>query len=197
MDPYSRRGQKIKNIILYGITALFAVMLFSCENDMAVVNEITRRDTLPMVTSHNIVVLYSEKGIPQFTLKAPIAIIYAGDDAYQEFASGFHVVFFDSLQNIKSELSADYGISYEKRKLMEARRNVVVVNHEKNERMNTEHMIWDQNKKIIFSDVFVKITTPTDVLYGENGFEADESFNSWLIRKTSGEFEIKEEPKQQ
>jgi hypothetical protein len=40
--------------------------------------------------------------------------------------------------------------------------------------------------------VFVKITTPTDVLYGENGFEADESFNSWVIRKTSGEFEIED-----
>jgi hypothetical protein len=40
------------------------------------------------------------------------------------------------------------------------------------------------------SNVFVKIKTASDVLYGENGFEADESFNNWVIRKTSGEIEI-------
>lgn len=168
-------------------------MLFSCENDMALVNEMTKRDTLPVVSSYNIAVHYSENGIPQFIMEAPVANFYTGDEPRQEFPEGFYVTFFDTLMNKKSELMADYGVSYEKRKLMEARRNVIVINHEKNEKLNTEHMIWDQAEKKIFSDVFVKITTQSDVLYGENGFEAHESFNDWVIRKTSGEFEIEDD----
>lgn len=192
MNPNSQPGQSIRQIILYSIIALWVIMLFSCENDMAMVNEMTKRDTLPVLTSYNIEVHYSEKGIPQFVLKAPIAAIYTGSNPYQEFPEGFHVIFFDSLMNKKSEFTADYGISYDKRKLMEAKRNVIVINHEEKEKLNTEHLIWDQAEKIIFSDVFVKITTPTDVLYGENGFKADESFNNWVIKKPSGEFEIED-----
>jgi len=193
MNPDSGTKRAFKQIIISGIIALWVIMLFSCENDMALISEITKTDTLPVVTSYDIKVLYSEKGTTQFILEAPLATFYTADDPYQEFPEGFYVIFFDSLMNKKSELTADYGISYDKRKLMEARRNVIVINHEKNEKLNTEHMIWDQAKKIIFSDAFVKITTPTDVLYGENGFEADESFNNWVIRKTSGEFEIEDE----
>lgn len=193
MDFYSRADRNLRHLITYSIIAIIAVMLFSCENDMDLVNEITRKDTLPVMVSYNIEVYYSEQGNPQFILKAPMASFFSGDDSFQEFPGGFHVVFYDSLMNMKSELMADYGVSYEKRRIMEARRNVIVINHERGEKMNTELMTWDQNKKIIFSDTFVKITTTTDVLYGENGFQADESFNSWVIRKTSGELEIPDE----
>jgi LPS export ABC transporter protein LptC len=193
MNPLPQEKRRFKQITSYSIITFWAIMLFSCENDMAVVKEMSRIDTLPLVTSFDIRVNYSERGLTQFTLEAPLATIYAGEEPYQEFPDGFHVRFFDSLMNVKSELKAEYGINYDKKKIMEARRNVIVINHEKSEKLNTEHMVWDQTKKIIFSDVFVKITTPTDVLFGENGFEADESFNSWVIRKTSGEFEIDEE----
>jgi LPS export ABC transporter protein LptC len=192
MDPYSRSGRALKNMTFYSIIALVVIMLFSCENDMAVVHEMTKRDTLPVVTSHNINVHYSEKGRTQFIMEAPVAAFYTGHDQYQEFTEGFHVTFYDSLMNVKSELSADYGINYDRKKIMEARYNVVVINYEKNEKLNTEHLVWDQNTKKIFSNVFVRISTPGDILYGENGFEADESFDNWVIRKTSGEFEIEE-----
>jgi LPS export ABC transporter protein LptC len=190
MHPPSQSGRTFKTISFSSIIIMWMIMLFSCENDMAVVNEITKRDTLPVVSSYEIQVNYSEKGHPQFILEAPVALFYSHKETYQEFPEGFHVRFFDSLMNVKSELSADYGINYERNKLMEARRNVVVINHEKDETLNTEEMTWDQNKKKIFSNVFVKIKTASDVLYGENGFEADESFNNWVIRKTSGEIEI-------
>jgi len=192
MGPYSRKGQRLKDIVFSSIIAIWSVMLFSCENDMAVVSEMSQPDTLPLVTSYEIQVYYSENGRPQFVLKAPVAAFYIGDDPRQEFTQGFHVTFFDTLLNKKAEFMADYGVNYEKRKLMEARSNVIVINHEKNERLNTEHLVWDQQKKKIFSNDFVKITTANDVLFGEQGFESDESLNNWVIRKPSGEFEIQE-----
>lgn len=165
-------------------------MLLSCENDMLRVYEVTQKDTLPIVSSFNMDAIYTEMGRLQFRIKAPVALGYTGEDSYQEFPQGFSLIFFDSLMNPKTELTADYGISYDRTKTMEARRNVEVHNYDKNERINTEYMVWDQQQKIIYSNVFVKITTKTNVIYGENGFEADESFNNWVIKKPTGEIEV-------
>jgi len=85
------------------------------------------------------------------------------------------------------ELTANWGISWEKRKVMEAKNNVVVINHETQEQLDTEHLVWNQNDKLIYSEVFVKITTPDKTIYGENGMEADEEFNSWKLKKVKGD----------
>ena len=49
------------------------------------------------------------------------------------------------------------------------------------------------NKHIIFSDVFVKITTPDNVLYGDS-LVSDENFDNYTINNVSGEFLIETEP---
>jgi hypothetical protein len=67
---------------------------------------------------------------------------------------------------------------------MEARKNVVVVN-EKGERLNTEHLIWDEKKEKLLSDDFVKITTKDEIFYG-NGFEANQDFTKYRIYKLKG-----------
>jgi len=74
---------------------------------------------------------------------------------------------------------------------MEAKNNVIVTNI-KGEILNTEHLIWDQNKKIIYSDVFVKITTPTQILFGK-GLESDERFENWKIKNPTGNIFINKE----
>ncbi|HOP12832.1 MAG TPA: LPS export ABC transporter periplasmic protein LptC, partial [Lentimicrobium sp.] len=107
---------------------------------------------------------------------------------------GFRVIFYDSLnpEQVRTEITADYGINNEMAKTMEARRNVVVTNYLKNEKLNTEHLIWDQNTKRVNSDVMVTITTPDKILYGE-GMEADEKFYNWIIKKPRGEMYINED----
>jgi hypothetical protein len=45
---------------------------------------------------------------------------------------------------------------------------------QRNEILNTEYLVWDQKKKIIFSDKKVQVTTPNDIIFGE-GFESDET----------------------
>ncbi len=157
---------------------------------MSRVYEVTQRDTLPVVTSFNVDALYTQQGHLQFRFKAPVAMAFTGDEPYQEFPQGINVVFFDSLLNPKTKLTADYAISYERSRTMEARRNVVVVNFSKDEKINTEHLVWDQEKRIIFSNTFVKITTTTNIIYGEKGFESNEAFDNWVIKKTSGELEV-------
>ena len=167
------------------------LLLVGCENNIENINEvILPKDTLAVESAFEIEMKYSEKGHIQFKLLSPQLNRYNTATPYVEFPQGIHVVFFDSIGGIKSEMTSRYAISYENKKIMEASEDVEIVNHEMKQQLNTEHLIWDQKKHIIFSEVFVKITTENQTIFGDDGFESDEEFNKWTIRKPSALFDV-------
>lgn len=175
------------------ITAVcLAAMFTSCENDIRKVNLVTASDSIiPASTVKNIDLIRSVSGKVVLELTAPLLITYEGDNPYSEFPKGLKIVFYDSLMNETSQLTADYGINYEKRKIMEARNNVVVVNNRKHEQINTEQLIWNQVTRKISSDKFVKITTPEKVILAE-GFESDETMEVYTMKKLRGTIFVNE-----
>ncbi|MCF8232298.1 MAG: LPS export ABC transporter periplasmic protein LptC [Bacteroidales bacterium] len=188
-----RKIYRLRAVVLMMFTGLFFLFV-SCRNDVEEVKKITRLDSLPYQTAKGIELLYSEYGDIIFKLTSPRVEKYMGDNPRMIFPDGMKVVFFDSTgNNIRSRLTANYGIKYDKKQRMIAKGNVVVKNFEKNERLNTEELIWDQRKGKIFTDKFVTITTEDEVLYGKEGMESDESFSSWVIKKPKGKMEYSEE----
>lgn len=159
---------------------------------MKIITSITIEEDAPAETAKMIEMLYSDSGKVVIRLESPRLNRYAADDPYIEFPEGLNLYFFDSLMNVKTTLSAHYGISWEKTKIMEVKNDVVITDFEKDETLNTEHLIWDQRQKKIYSDVFVKRTSPDGVLYGD-GFDADESLKSYTLRNPRGIFTIQEE----
>lgn len=174
------------------VTILLVTMLFSCKNDLQKVNQLTAKDSIPDISIKNIVVKQSESGMITLELFAPRLNSFQGKDPYTVFPEGIRIIFFDSLMVPKSELTAKYGISWDNRKVMEARGDVVVKNFTKKAQLNTEHLTWDENKRKMFSDQFVKITTPEKIIMGKS-MESDEVFDNWVVRNVSGTFYIKEE----
>jgi LPS export ABC transporter protein LptC len=75
---------------------------------------------------------------------------------------------------------------------MEARNNVVVTNS-KGETLNTEQLMWDERSEKLYSDVFVKITTPDQIIFGE-GFESNQNFTQYRINKIKGTIKVKNNP---
>lgn len=177
--------------ILPFIFLLVCFMAFSCENSMKKVKKVTQTDTVPVQTAKNIEVFYSESGVLKFKLTSPFLINYPGEDAYYKFPKSLKVVMYDSLHREKNELTANYGIKYEKRRMMEATGNVILFNKLKGEKLTTEHLVWDERKKTIFSDRFVTIRTPDKIIYGE-GLVSDEGFDKWKIKKVRGIFYVNE-----
>jgi LPS export ABC transporter protein LptC len=163
-------------------------MLCSCKNSIEDINALTYKDTFPIESAHDVEMIYSDSGVVMALLKAPIVNRYGGEEPFIILPKGMTVYFFDSVMRVKTSITARYAIKYEKSQLMEARNDVVVVNHI-GERLNTERLIWNQERKKIYSDVFVKVTREDEVLYGE-GLDADESFDKWNIRKPKGTFYI-------
>ncbi len=186
-------GTKIYTFLFKSIIIFpFIIMLFACENDISTINSLSHIDSLPMEVAHDIEVYYSDSGKIQAYLQSPLMERFeeeGGKGEYTEFREGFKIIFYDSVLNPESQITADYGIRYDKNKLMEAKNNVVVTSIKNNEQLETEHLVWNEKKKIIYSDVFVKITRSEEVLYGD-GLISDENFSSYTIKNPSGEFQI-------
>ena len=170
-------------------------MLFSCRPDLQTIENITRVDESPVESAYNIEVIYSEGAKIKMVLTAPRMDRYEGERNFMEMPEGVQVLFYDSLMKVTSSMTANYAISYDDDERIEAQNDVVVIN-ELNERLNTEHLVWDQQKELIYSEAFVKITTEDEVLYGE-GLEADERFNQWEILRPRGTFTVDTQPKEE
>ena len=163
-------------------------MLFSCQSDLQTIDTLTRVDEGPLESAFNVEIIHSDEGFVRMILNAAQMDWYAGEEPYLELPKGLHVVFYDTQMHETSSLTARYAISYEDSEIIEARNDVVVIN-EQGERLNAEHLIWDQRQGIIYSDKFVKVTTDDEVMYGE-GFMADERFNTWSFERPRGTFSI-------
>jgi LPS export ABC transporter protein LptC len=150
---------------------------------------LTSRNQEPTQEARDIEIIYSDSARIQVKLNAPVLNNFESDNPYIEFSKGLKAEFYDDNMVPKSHLTADYGIRYERKQSMEAKKNVVIVN-EKGEQLNTEHLIWDEKNGKLYSDDFVKITTADEVLYG-NGFVSNQDFTKWKIYKLKGTIPLK------
>ena len=182
---------KVINDIFKSIVAIsVASMLFSCrQNKLEDVNALSTKKNIPVIAAKEVKVLYSEEAAIKVKVESPVMNQYIdGEERYIEMPEGVTVLFYDSTDKVSSRLKANYAIDYETQNRMEAKNDVVVVN-EKNEQLNTEHLIWDKKEQKIFSDVFVKISRPDKVFFGE-GMESDERFENWKLKKVKGTFSV-------
>ncbi len=169
-----------------------AFMLFSCQSDLQTIEAITKIDAGPVESAFDVEIVYSDQAHVRMILHTPRMDRYEGEEPYLELPQGLEVVFYDTLKRQTSFMTAKYAISHEDSEIIEARNDVVVIN-EAGEKLNTEHLTWDQKQGIIYSDKFVRITTEEEVLYGE-GFESDERFDQWTITRPRGTFKVDTRP---
>lgn len=178
---------------LKSIIALLVVMvLFSCENSISKIQKITQVDSLPLVSATQVVYERTDSGYLRVVLKGPKMNRFEGDNGYSEFPEGFEVTFYDTIGNAISFIKANYGINFEKKKLMKARDQVVVKNFETQEQLTTENLVWDQNRKQIEANTFVKITAPDKIFYGDS-LHAHESFKSRTIYNFRSVIEVEDD----
>lgn len=173
-------------------------ILFSCENDIKKVGELANVELLPVIHATGIETIYSDSAIVQFKITAPELKEFnetEDREAYMEFPQGLKVVFYDNNGRINSSLQAEYAIYWKKSKLHEARTNVAVKNFDEKQELYTEQLFWDQEEEKIWSDKFVKIITENGPTYGEEGFESDQNFTKFRIRKSRGQMTVEDDGK--
>lgn len=188
MSPYRSVMYRLSFAVVLCIS-----LFISCKNDIETVNMITAKSNVPNETAKNVEIIYSDSAKLKIKITGPVLEHYSKDTAYVVFPKGVHVMFYDDSAKVKTELTAKYAIRYEGMGRMEAKRDVVLVN-EKRERLNTEHLTWDEQKQLIYTEDFVRITTADEIIYGD-GLESNQDFTRYKIKNIKGTLGLAEEEK--
>lgn len=183
----SNRGLRFTGMAMFALLLLFAA---GCENDLKEVRNFSQGKKLPLQTGQDIEVQYNDSGKVKIKLKAPQVDEYGGNAPYTEMPKGVNVQFFDDSLKVNTSLRANYAIRKERERFMEAKYNVVVVNV-KNEKLETEHLVWDGAKRRIYTKSKVTITTADQITIG-TGLESDEQFTDYTIENVESIITLKE-----
>ncbi|MES2761432.1 MAG: LPS export ABC transporter periplasmic protein LptC [Bacteroidota bacterium] len=173
---------------LFFLMVIFAVT--SCQTDRNEIMALGKKVVMPSLTGKGVTMLYSDSTVLKIKLLTPQMQKYDRDvkEPVTLMPKGLFVIFYDDKGKESTTLKADYGVRYETSKRMEAKYNVEVVNAN-GEKLNTEHLIWDEQKKKITSDAFVKITTAKEIIMGK-GLEANQDFTQYEIKEVTGSIRI-------
>lgn len=175
---------KLTRTMLPGIL-LFAMLIAGCKNDPKEINALVTKGAQQEDKAEDVTIIYSDNGHVKMKLYAKEFV--KNDIAkppYTEMRKGLKVEFFDDSMKVESTLNARYARYYEKQNNILIRDSIVIVN-KKGEKLNTEELVWNQSAKKLFTEKFVKITTPTQVMYGD-GLEANEDFTWYRILNPKG-----------
>lgn len=167
---------------------MIAVFLVSCGNDLEEAKLVAARANVNIEIGKEVVINYSDNGVTRIKATAPTATRFNKEKPYMEFGDGIHLQFFDAEGNVESTLTAKYATAVENSQEMTVRDSIVVVN-QKGERLTTDELIWDEEKKIIYSNTFVKIATEDEVIYGK-GMIANQNFSDYTIKNITGKIKV-------
>lgn len=187
------KGQNTRGNKRLTYTLLLAACTFctSCSNDLEKVNQISSANINIAELGEDVEIHYSREGHLRAKIIAKELVTYRGDEPYMEFSKGVKLDFFNDALQTTSKLTARYGIYYTQKEEMMVRDNVEIINI-KGEKLDTEELTWKRKDEKIYSDKFVRITTPDEIIYG-TGFEAKQDFSDYVIKNISGTVQVKED----
>jgi LPS export ABC transporter protein LptC len=167
------------------ILTLVVGMLFSCSNTEKELHKFAFTDNFPDEQTKDVTIYYSDSAKIKMKLVSPLMERYtksSGD--FTEFKDGLEVFFYSDSGTLDNFVRANYAKHLTEEKKMIAKHDVVAKNN-LGDMLNTEHLVWDQEKQLFYSDEFVKITTKDEIIYGD-GFEANEDFSKYKIKNIKG-----------
>ena len=166
----------------------FLVVLISCTNDPKLVQEFVSDKQQPIEQIKGAELLHTENG------KVKVRLVASRIERFQDiqpaliFPDHLEVYFYNDSSQLKSTLMADYASVDEEKKIMLAQNNVILISSD-DKKLETDELIWDENKNKIYTDKKVKITTGKEVIYGE-GFTSTPDFKQYSITKINGTFDF-------
>ncbi len=153
-------------------------MLFSCENDLETIQQVTATDKTPNEVVKGMHTLYSDSGVVVYEIIATRMEKYGEPQNKTIFKDGFQVNFFKGKDSIISKLTADYAEIRDKENIIIARNNVIFTNFEKKQTLNTEELFWDKAAKRVRTDKqFTIVGEDTKVL--GYGLDTDQNFSDY------------------
>lgn len=186
-----KRANKI--LIKSSIAVLFigAALFFSCKEKIDITNVFINREE-PTQIAHDFTTTYSDSAILQLRMKSPLMKYYGNmEEVYADFDEGIEVYFYEGVDSLKGQITANFARYLEAEKLWEVRDNVVAIN-KSGDILETELLYYDEETELIYTDKFVRISQEDQIIMG-TGMESDSRFDSWEIKNVSATLYIKDE----
>jgi LPS export ABC transporter protein LptC len=125
-------------------------------------------------------------------MSSPLMEKYDNTDfPYSEFKSGIKANFYSGQKEPVGSVTSKYAKFTNSNNTWELKDSVVVIN-ESGDKLETEVLNWDQEKDLIYTDRFVKITNEDQIIQGF-GFESDSHLQNRKIKKVSAIIYFKDE----
>ncbi|MBW8048860.1 MAG: LPS export ABC transporter periplasmic protein LptC [Cytophagales bacterium] len=166
----------------------FITMSISCTSSKDDLKDMKTYDG-PLIELHDIETLYSDSAILRIKLRAPLEYEFQNGD--RTFPEGLNLIFYTEYEEVSSTLRSNFGKFDKKTGIYNVTGNVIIKNKLENEQLNCEELNWNPTEQRIFTDKFVRIETPKEILMGE-GLDANEDFSKYKILKPTGVFTISE-----
>jgi hypothetical protein len=176
---------KMNLLFKYVVAVLLCIQYLACSNEIKEIDSfINERIRTQVETGKNIRIIYSDSALVRVIVHAPVMERYTSfTEPKDEFPKGILVEFLDVNKKVFSWLKADMAVRDELKKKIIAKGNVEFYN-DRQEKLETPELIWDEQEKIIYTDKLVRITQAEkgDTTYGF-GFRANQDLSRFEIRK--------------
>lgn len=181
----SRIYQFIKNSSIAALLLWAAIFFYGCENDIEKIKAFTSPEDLPILEAYNFETLFTDSGQVRHLLKTPKLLRFEnGGKEFHEFPEGMELIQYDANNKVVSSLKSDYAKQFLKEQRWEAKNNVVATNAQ-GDTLKTEHLILEEKEEKIYTDDFVKIIRPDQIITGV-GFTSDLAIQNWKIKDLKG-----------
>ena len=172
------------------IPGVLFISIAACKNDPNDIKALAPHAGGQEDRAKDVTFIYSKEGKVKMRVSARDFVRNEGaKPPYIDMNNHLKAEFFDDSGQVDNVLTADSCRYYE------AQGNVLVwdsvhIVSRNGKQLNTDELIWNQSIQKFFTEKPVRITTPTEVLYGD-GMEANSDFSWYQITKPKGTVKVK------
>lgn len=176
-------------MIIKNLFGLLILLVAGCSDPIKETRQVFTQDDVAVEVGEEVEILYSDSAVVRVRVTGPVLHNHSGrEKPRQEFPKGIQMDFLQPDLSVRSVLTAKTATRFQNEGKIIARDSVVLTTI-KQEKLETEELIWDEKTAKIHTDKFVKVTQPGEVIYGF-GLEAEQDFSYWKILVPKGRIKV-------
>ena len=163
-----------------------AILLSSCREPENITFDF---EQTPVQVVHDMQVLQTDKGGAEMRMQAPLMqrFDYVRDSVrhtYELYTDGFFVNAYTENGQLETTVTANQAkhITTLGEESWSAFGDVVVINHIKGERMETDTIYWNKEEQQIYTDCYVRLASESGLMQGFGMTSDDRARNSIILR---------------
>ncbi|HRO44087.1 MAG TPA: LPS export ABC transporter periplasmic protein LptC [Flavipsychrobacter sp.] len=181
-----------RSILSCCVICFLLLLTASCKNKTSEINDLLGKTNFTEDKAEEVVIIFSENGKVKARLFATEFIINEhAKPPFMDARKGLRIESYNDSTQIQSTLTAKYARYYMRQGNILIRDSILVVN-KKGERLATEELVWNEKIKQFYTEKFVRIKTPTQIMYGD-GLEANQDFTWYRITNIKGIMQVNKE----